>query len=172
MNIRQCLQSDSQAICDIYNYYIEHTAITFEEEPLSENIMSQRIKSYTKDYPWLVVENVSSVVVGYAYAAKWAERSAYKKTAEITVYLHHKESGKGYGSAIYKEILSILSASDFHVVVAAIALPNEGSVKLQESFGFTKVAHFKEVGRKFNSWIDVGYWQIKLKTYNRVAEGI
>jgi L-amino acid N-acyltransferase YncA len=46
MNIRQCLQSDFQEVCDIYNYYIEHTVITFEEEPVSKNIMSQRIKFY------------------------------------------------------------------------------------------------------------------------------
>jgi len=164
MNIRPCLQSDGKAICDIYNYYIEHTVITFEETLVTESDICQRIESYTKDYPWLVLENENGIVVGYAYAAKWAQRSAYKNTVEITVYLHHKESGKGYGAALYKTILSALSASGFHIVVAAIALPNKASVKLQESFGFEKVAHFKEVGRKFDQWVDVGFWQINLKT--------
>ncbi|KXO09179.1 Phosphinothricin N-acetyltransferase [Moritella sp. JT01] len=162
MNIRECLKSDAKAICDIYNYYIEHTVVTFEEEPVSEAIIFQRIKYYTKEYPWLVIENSNCDVVGYAYAAKWAERSAYKKTTEITVYLDHAESGKGYGSELYRAMLSTLSSSGVHVVVAAIALPNKASVKLHESFGFSKVAHFKEVGRKFNSWVDVGYWQIIL----------
>ena len=163
MNIRHCVQGDSKAICEIYNYYIEHTAITFEEETVSEAIMSERIGSYSQNYPWLVIENSNGKVVGYAYGAEWAERSAYKNTVEITVYLHQEQSGKGYGSSLYKALLSILSTSGFHVVVAAIALPNEASVKLQESFGFNKVAHFKEVGRKFNSWVDVGYWQVQLK---------
>lgn len=162
MNIRKCLNSDAKAICNIYNYYIEHTVITFEEEPVSEAIISQRITSYTQRYPWLVIESASGDVVGYAYASKWAERSAFKKTVEITVYLHHGESGKGYGSKLYQAILSTLSMLGFHVVIAAITLPNEASVKLQESFGFSKVAHFKEVGHKFGAWLDVGYWQIKL----------
>ncbi|WP_022940505.1 GNAT family N-acetyltransferase [Psychromonas hadalis] len=163
MNIRQCLQSDAYAICEIYNYYVEQSVVTFDEKRISESDMRQRIKSYSKDYPWLVIENGKGVVVGYAYATKWAERSAYKNTAEITVYLHHLASGKGYGTLLYKAILARLKASGFHVVVATIALPNEASIKLQESFGFSKVAHFKEVGCKFDRWIDVGYWQVKLK---------
>lgn len=163
MNIRPCVHSDAKAISDIYNHYIEHTVITFEETPVTEYDICQRIKSHSKGYPWLMIENDIGVVVGYAYAAKWAQRSAYKNTAEITVYLHHSESGKGYGAALYKTILSILSTSGFHVVVAAIALPNEASIKLQESFSFKKVAHFKEVGRKFDQWVDVGFWQVNLK---------
>jgi L-amino acid N-acyltransferase YncA len=164
MNIRPCTYNDSNAISDIYNYYIEHTVVTFEEQPVSELIISQRIKAYSKTYPWLVVENSQGIVVGYAYAAKWAERSAFKHSVEITVYLHHEQSGKGYGGALYKAILSILSTAGFHIVIAAIALPNEASIKLQESFGFTKVSHFKEVGFKFNRWIDVGHWQVKLQS--------
>mgnify|MGYP003388939064 CR=1 FL=1 len=161
MNIRPCSLSDAKDICDIYNYYIEHTVITFEEKTVSETIISERITNNTKHYPWLVLENASGLV-GYAYATKWAERSAYKNTVEITVYLHHKESGNGYGSALYKTLLAKLSSLGFHTVVATIALPNEGSVKLQEAFGFTKVSHFSEVGRKFNRWVDVGHWQLSL----------
>jgi L-amino acid N-acyltransferase YncA len=164
MNIRECKHSDSKAICEIYNYYIEHTVITFEEQPVTECVMAERINTYRQDHPWLVLEDKSGVVVGYAYAAKWAERSAFRNTAEITVYLHHEQSGKGYGAALYKKILSELSALGFHMVVATIALPNAASVKLQESFGFNKVSHFKEVGYKFNRWIDVGHWQTNLKT--------
>ncbi len=163
MNIRQCELSDSKAICDIYNHYIEHTTITFEETPVSEQIISERINSYTQNYHWIVLENTESKIVGYAYAGKWAERSAYKNTVEITVYLHHKESGKGYGSVLYKELLSILTKSGYHAVIAAIALPNDASVKLQESFGFSKVSHFKQIGRKFDRWVDVGHWQVLLK---------
>lgn len=162
MNIRQCVKGDANAICEIYNHYIKHTVITFEETPVSEAIIVKRIESYTQQYPWLVLENSAGKIVGYAYAAKWAERSAYKGTLEITVYLDHQQSGKGYGAALYTELLSILSRSEFHVVIAVIALPNEASIKLQESFGFSKVAHFKEVGRKFDNWVDVGHWQLIL----------
>jgi len=87
----------------------------------------------------------------------------YNHTVEITVYLHNKAQGNGYGSSLYKALLDELSNRGFHCVIAVIALPNEASIKLQESFGFTKVAHFKQVGRKFDRWIDVGSWQLTLK---------
>ena len=162
MKIRHSVNSDSESICAIYNHYIENTIITFEEEKVTPAVMSQRIASYSKNFPWLILENDQGFTVGYAYAAKWAERSAYKNTVEITVYLDHTESGKGYGSQLYKALLSQLSKAGFHTVIAVIALPNAASVKLQESFGFTKVGHFSEVGRKFDQWVDVGYWQVKL----------
>ncbi|BCE00135.1 hypothetical protein TYM08_P0198 [Marinicellulosiphila megalodicopiae] len=124
--------------------------------------MEDRIKTYTKTHPWLVLENELGEVAGYAYAAKWQPRSAYKQTCEITVYLDKDQSGYGYGSALYKALLPLLKTSGFHTVVAGIALPNEASVKLQESFGFKKVTHFQQVGRKFDRWIDVGHWQLLL----------
>jgi len=156
--IRACELKDIPQICEIYNYYISNTVITFEETPLTVAEMSARIESYTKLYPWLVCE-VEGSVVGYAYASKWKERSAYKKTAEATVYLKNGLSGKGYGKALYSALLDALKALDCHVVLGCIALPNEASVGLHESFGFNKVAHFTEVGRKFSQWVDVGYWQ-------------
>jgi len=158
MNIRQCTENDAKVISDIYNYYIEHTVITFEETLVNEAIMANRIKSVMQHYPWLVIENIDGELCGYAYATKWSERSAYNHTVEITVYLHHKAQGNGYGSSIYKALLDELRNRGFHCVIAVIALPNEASIKLQESLGFTKVAHFKEVGRKFDRWIDVGSW--------------
>lgn len=163
MNIRPCTPNDAAVICDIYNYYIKNTVITFEEELLTSDIILQRIESYGAKYPWLVLENASGDVVGYAYGAPWTERSAYQHTVEVTVYLHYLEGGKGYGSALYRQVLALLAEREFHAVVARIALPNEASVKFHEALGFKKVAHFTEVGRKFDRWIDVGCWQAMLK---------
>ncbi len=158
MNIRPCEHKDVEKIRDIYNYYIINTVITFEEEPVSPSEMSNRIESYTKLYPWLVCE-VDGEITGYAYASKWKERSAYKNTAEATVYLKHGQFRKGYGKALYASLLESLKELNCHVVIGGIALPNESSQKLHEYFGFVKVAHFTEVGFKFGNWVDVGYWQ-------------
>lgn len=158
MNIRPFESKDVEQVCDIYNYYINHTVITFEEEPLLSSEMLVRIEAYAALYPWLVCE-VDGDIVGYAYATKWKERSAYKSTAEITVYLKHGLSRKGYGKALYASLLQSLKERNCHVVLGCIALPNEASEKLHEYFGFEKVAHFTEVGRKFGKWVDVGYWQ-------------
>lgn len=158
MKIRPCTANDIAAICAIYNYYIEHTVITFEETPLTIAQMHERVTSYTQLYPWLVCE-IAGDVVGYAYASKWKERSAYKHTAEVTIYLKHDATGKGCGNALYSELIRQLIARGCHVLLGCLAIPNEPSAKLHERQGFKKIAHFSEVGKKFGQWIDVGYWQ-------------
>jgi L-amino acid N-acyltransferase YncA len=158
VQIRYCESRDVAQVCDIYNHYITHTAITFEEEPLEVSQMQARVDAYTKLYPWLVCRT-GDFVVGYAYASKWKERAAYSHTAEVTVYVRASHEGKGYGKALYADLLASLDSMDCHVALGCIALPNDASVRLHERFGFTKVAHFSEVGRKFGQWLDVGYWQ-------------
>jgi len=158
MKIHPCTTDDVPAVCSIYNHYIEHTVITFEETPLTSAQMQARVNSYTQFYPWLICEDEDEVV-GYAYASKWKERVAYKHTAEVTVYLKHNATQKGYGSALYAELIAQLKTQGCHVLLGCLAIPNDPSTKLHERFGFKQVAHFNEVGRKFNRWIDVGYWQ-------------
>ena len=158
MLIRSCEAKDIPAICDIYNYYINHTIVTFEETPVAVADMASRVESYTLKYPWFVCE-VDGAVVGYAYGSTWKERIAYKHTVEVTVYLKNGLFGKGYGKALYSALLDKLRLQGYHVALGCLAIPNEASAGLHEYFGFKKVAHFAEVGRKFNQWIDVGYWQ-------------
>jgi phosphinothricin acetyltransferase len=158
VDIRPCEQKDIEKICEIYNYYVSNTVITFEENPLAISEMSQRVETYSKLYPWLVCE-AEGQLVGYAYASKWKERSAYKNTAEVAIYLKHGLSRKGYGKALYAALLQSLSKLNCHVILGCVALPNESSEKLHEHFGFAKVAHFSQVGHKFGQWVDVGYWQ-------------
>lgn len=158
MKIRNCTEKDVSQICEIYNYYIKNTVITFEEIPLEVAEMQSRITAYMKLYPWYVCED-NDEVVGYAYATKWKERTAYKNTVEITVYIKHGLQGKGYGKALYSTLIEALDKLGCHVILACIALPNGASAGLHEYFDFKKVAHFSEVGRKFDRWIDVGYWQ-------------
>jgi phosphinothricin acetyltransferase len=159
MEIRPVEHDDVAAICDIYNHYINHTTITFEEVPLGVAEMQVRIEAYRKAFPWLVCE-AGGEVVGYAYASKWKERAAYRHTAEATVYVRDGLSRRGYGQALYGALLPRLFQLGCHAVAGCIALPNEPSVNLHERIGFRKVAHFPEVGRKFGSWIDIGYWQL------------
>jgi L-amino acid N-acyltransferase YncA len=78
------------------------------------------------------------------------------------VYLDPTTTAKGVGSQLYQVLLADLRLRGMHTVIGGIALPNEASVALHEKLGFQKVAHFKEVGRKFETWIDVGYWQLTL----------
>ncbi|WP_444893760.1 arsinothricin resistance N-acetyltransferase ArsN1 family B [Microbulbifer sp. TRSA001] len=160
--IRAVKHSNSSEIAKIYNYYVKNTYITFEAEPVSTENIVNRIEECAKNkLPWLVAEGEDRVL-GYCYASKWKGRCAYQYSVEATVYLDMNYASKGWGSKLYAELFKQLSELNVHAVICGIALPNTGSVALHEKFGMEKVAHFKEVGRKFNQWIDVGYWQCLL----------
>lgn len=157
--IREAAASDAAVVADVYNHYVTETVVTFEEEPVSVAEMARRIEEVrSESLPWLVAE-ADSHVVGYAYARPWNPRTAYRFSAEITVYLAAVHAGRGIGSKLYGELFPILQARRIHAVMGGIALPNEASVALHEKFGLRKVAQFEEVGFKFDRWIDVGYWQ-------------
>lgn len=159
--IRNVTQNDVPALCEIYNHYVTETVITFEEVPITHEEMSRRVDSVTSRFPWLVFEQQGEVV-GFAYAAQWKERSAFRYSAESSVYVSHEAVGQGIGTPLYEALISKLRASEVHSVIGGIALPNPHSVKLHEKLGFEKIGHFHEVGRKFDQWVDVGYWELML----------
>jgi L-amino acid N-acyltransferase YncA len=162
MMMRDIELTDAEGVCRIYNHYVENTTITFEEEPVSVAQMQARIAEIRScGLPWIVYCDAGEVV-GFAYASKWKPRSAYRYSVESTVYIDKDRVGWGIGSALYEELLSRLRKASIHAVVGGIALPNEASVRLQERFGFRKIAHFEQIGFKLGRWIDVGYWQLIL----------
>jgi len=162
MTVRDAAEKDAKAVAGIYNHYILNTTITFEEQAITEAEMARRISDVqSAGLPWLVVE-CAGEVVGYAYATKWRVRHAYRFSVESTVYLAPNVSGKGLGSALYIDLLTRLATDGYHLVIGGIALPNQASIALHEKMGFEKVAQFREVGFKFDRWIDVGYWEKRL----------
>lgn len=159
--IRPINLQDAPAICAIYNHYVENSIITFDEETISLQSMQTLIQTTTAQYPWLVIlENEQ--VVGYAHASMWKGRCAYRYSAETTVYLSPATQGRGLGTQLYSALIAVLRQTELHSLVGGIALPNPASTGLHEKLGFRQVAQFQQVGRKFNQWIDVGYWQLLL----------
>jgi arsenate reductase len=160
--IRPTLPDDAEQIAEIYNHYVRTSAITFEETAVSAPEMAGRIlEIQSSPLPWLTAVK-GARIVGYAYAGKWKTRSAYRFSTEVTVYVGPGLEGTGVGSALYRQLLASLESSGVHAVIAGIALPNHASTRLHEKFGFKKVAHFQEVGFKFDRWVDVAYWQLVL----------
>ncbi|MDQ3193832.1 MAG: N-acetyltransferase family protein [Bacteroidota bacterium] len=160
--IRNARLTDAQDICDIYNYYIQNTTITFEEKELDKGEIEKRIKEVINKYPWFVNEE-DGRVTGYAYAGLWKWRAAYRNTVEVTVYVEKNSTGKGIGRKLLEVLLEELSKNNIHCVIGGIALPNAASIELHEKLGFIKCAHFTQVGYKFGEWIDVEYWQKHLE---------
>ncbi len=159
--IRPAQASDAAAIAAIYNHYIATTTISFEEEPVAVDDMARRIADVGAKLPWLVFEQEGRVL-GYAYATPWRVRSAYRFSVESSVYVAPDSARLGIGKRLYQALLEALRAREVHVVIGGIAQPNAASVALHEHMGFEQVAMFKQVGRKFDRWIDVGYWQLQL----------
>ena len=149
--IRSASHKDASQIAEIYNHYIEHTTISFEETPVDTSIISQRMDTVQRSgLPWLVIEQ-DGELRGYGYLSPWKERSAYRFSAEVSVYLQPAATGQGLGSALFDALLN-KEQSGLHFIAGVIAL--------HEKFGFKKIAHLREVGFKFGQWLDVGYWQI------------
>jgi len=159
--VRPCREADAAGICEVYNYFVAETVVTFEESPVAEGDMAERIRKVTCALPWLVCEE-RGTVTGYAYAAPWHARSAYRFSVESSIYLARDCRGRGIGTRLYSALLEELRARGVHCVIGSVALPNAASVALHEKLGFRKVGHVREVGRKLDRWVDVGYWQLLL----------
>ena len=157
--IRDATPDDATALVAIYNHYVDHTIVTFEEAPVDAGEFARRMRAVTDaTLPYLVAER-AGLFVGYACGTRWKERSGYRYSVESTVYLSPDQAGKGVGTALYDALFTRLESWGAHAVMGGISLPNEASVALHEKLGMRKVAHFEAVGFKFGRWIDVGYWQ-------------
>ncbi|HEV2701443.1 MAG TPA: arsinothricin resistance N-acetyltransferase ArsN1 family B [Steroidobacteraceae bacterium] len=159
--LRHCTPPDAAQICDIYNHYVRETTITFEELPVPEAEMARRITEISVRLPWMVWE-ADGAILGYAYAAPWKARAAYRHSVETSVYLAPQAIGRGLGSKLYAGLIADLRHRGVHCVIGGAALPNPASVSLHEKLGFQKVAEFRQVGFKFGQWIDVAYWELML----------
>lgn len=159
MNIRKVEAADAAQIADVYNYYILNTHHTFESEALSVEEMEKRIVETSGEYPFLVAE-FDGVIQGYIYAAPFKMRQAYEHSAEVSIYVRNQAKQKGIGSELYRGMIEELAETDFHTMIAGIALPNDASVRFHEKLGYEKIAHFSQIGYKLGRWVDVGFWQM------------
>jgi L-amino acid N-acyltransferase YncA len=160
--IRKFELKDTPQIAEIYNYYVLNSIITFDRIPFSIEEYTIKIKDIFSNFPCIIFEE-NNEILGYAYANYWRTKPSYNQTVESTVYVKHGIHGKKIGSQLYTELLKQLRELDFHAIIGSISLPNDQSIQFHEKFGFEKVAHFKEVGKKFGKWIDVGFWQLNFK---------
>ena len=158
-SIRLAKPTDSRSILDIYAPYIENTSLTFEIEVPSAEAFAKRIETYLLNSPWLVCE-VDDVVVGYAYASRYRERTAYQWSVESSVYIHDDFQKIGIGKALYMALFEILKRQGYNNVYAVINLPNDKSVVFHEKCGFKYFATYEKVGFKLGHWKNVGWWRL------------
>ena len=153
---------DAAACAAIYEPYVRRTAISFEDRPPDAGQLAERIERYQATHQWLVAEGWGQVI-GYAYACPHRDRSAYRWAADVSVYVDPTSHRRGFGRALYGELLRLLREQRFQVACAGVTLPNEASVALHESLGFVAVGVYPRIGFKLGSWWDVGWWQLALQ---------
>jgi len=157
--IRIAHPRDAEAILSIYAPIVADTVVSFEERVPSLEDMRERIAA---SHTWLVAENEGNLV-GYAYASRFHPRSAYRWSAEVSIYLASAARGRGLGRFLLDAVLHRLGAMGYVNAFAGITLPNDASIRLFESSGFTKIATWKDAGFKLGRWHDVGWWQLQLR---------
>ncbi len=161
MNIRQATEEDAGVIAEIYNWYILNTIITFETDPVSPEEMKKRIQEKIIKHDWLVGE-LNQEIIGYAYYGSFRARAAYNHTVESTIYLSQKSIGKGFGKVLYSNLIKSAKGRGFRELIGIIALPNPESIALHKKIGFEEVGVLRNVGYKFERYIDVGIWQMSV----------
>ncbi len=159
--IRSVMDSDAERLAAVYNPFVLGTVISFEEVAVSADEMRARIGKIRPAYPWYVYDDDGNIA-GYAYAAPFHARAAYRHTVETSIYVASGYHRRGIGAALYQRLIDDLKQLGVRNAIGIIALPNSASVALHERFGFENVGTLKAVGRKFDRWIDVGFWQLEL----------
>ncbi len=167
--IRSAAVSDAERLLEIYSYYVENTAISFEYETPDLNEFRDRIAHTLQKYPYIVLEE-DGVIMGYAYAGVFKGRAAYDHCCEVTIYLDHSAKGRGYGRALYRALEEALQKQGIINLYACIGDPiveDEYLTKNSELFhrhmGYTKVGEFHKCGYKFGRWYNM-IWMEKILT--------
>jgi phosphinothricin acetyltransferase len=163
MKLRAATPDDAAAIAEIYAPFVSASSVSFETDPPGEDAMRSRMEAGGGLYPWLVAEE-DGTLLGYAYAARFRDRPAYRFAVETSVYLRNGAGGRGLGRGLYEPLLTILEKQGFTQAIAAITLPNAPSVRLHEKLGFERAGTYRQVGWKLGAWHDVGLWQKALAT--------
>lgn len=158
LRIRDAVVSDVPAMMEIYNEAIRNSTVTFD---LEEKTLEERMKWFQKyggKYPLIVAEH-DKQVVGYCGLNRFREKDAYSSTTELSIYIDKNYRGKKIGSQLMKEIIERAKRLGYHTIISGITDKNEASFKLHEKFGFECVGCFRQVGFKFDRWLDVYFYQ-------------
>lgn len=154
--------SDAARVAEIYRPAVEGSYISFEETAPSAEVMADRMRGVLARMPWLVAEDESELVVGYAYASPHRERAAYRWSVDISVYVDPAWHGRGIGRLLYDDLLERLRGQGFVNAYAGVTLPNPASVALHEAIGMTHVGVYHRVGYKLGQWRDVAWFEMRL----------
>ncbi|MBE6569829.1 MAG: N-acetyltransferase [Ruminococcaceae bacterium] len=155
--IRPAEERDLPAILAIYAPYVLHTTYSFEYTVPTLPVFTERYRGITESYPWLVWEE-DGAVIGYAYASRMFERTAYQWSADISIYIMDGHHGKGIGRRLYAEVEAVLVKCGYQKVYAIITEENRDSCAFHECVGYKKEGMLHHCGYKFGRWLGVNWY--------------
>lgn len=167
--VRRATPEDATAILEVYAPYVKKTAITFEYEVPSLEEYVNRIIKISSRYPFLVAEE-QDVIVGYAYASTFKERTAYDWSVETSIYIDQTKKSKGLGKKLYHTLEQILKEQNVTNLCACISYPNPESISFHKALGYKEVAHFHKCGYKFNTWYDMIWMEKFINPHSHVPD--
>ena len=165
--IRNAETADAKRLLEIYDYYVQHTAITFEYDTPSLEEFETRIQKTRERYPYLVIEK-DGEIKGYAYAGVFYNRRAYDWSCEMSIYLDQSSKKCGMGRVLYEALEEKLKNMGILNLYACVAYPiiedeylTTNSAAFHEHLGFKTVGEFHQCGYKFNRWYNM-IWMEKI----------
>lgn len=162
MIVRAATPADVGVITAIYNEAVQHTTASWDLEPVSLPSRQEWYRRRTGDgWPVLVAED-GGEVVGWGALGPFRDKAGYLHSAEHSVYVRLSRRGGGIGSALLTALIEEARQRRMHVLIGGVSADNAGSVAFHERHGFVRVAHFREVGRKFDRWLDLIFLQLDL----------
>lgn len=168
MEIRAVRPEDIPVVSDIYNHYVVNATCTFATEPEGPAYWDNWLKSHTGSHAAIVAVD-GGAVVGWGTLSRWNSRCAYNYTVEDSVYIHPTCHRRGIGRAILSELIRLARQHGHRNIIAQIADHQAPSERLHATLGFAQVGCLRDVGFKFDRWIDVAIWQLRLDTTPRSA---
>ena len=157
-SIRLACRDDAEAINAIQNHYVVHSTATFHTEPLTLEERLAWLENRASAHP-VIAAQADGVIAGWGALEIFRGRPAYRHTAEFSVYVHHDWHRRGIGRAIVSDLVTRARELQFHALVGGCCSESTPVITLLEALGFDRVARFREVGRKFDRWLDVVFLQ-------------
>jgi phosphinothricin acetyltransferase len=159
--LRPVEAGDMPAVAEIYNHYVLHSTCTFAEQPEQQPYWDAWHKAHVGPHPAIVAE-FEGRIVGWGSLSRWNTRCAYRFSVEDSVYVRDGLHRRGVGRALLGELIHLARSHRHRNLIAQIAGDQPASEALHERFGFRRVGTLRNVGFKFNRWIDVALWQLEI----------
>jgi len=159
--VRHVRAADLPAVAEIYDYYVLNAVCTFATEPDDEASWRAWLNARSESYPGIVAE-VDGRIVGWGTLSRWNNRCAYRFSAENSVYIRAEMHRRGVGRRLLERLIESARAAGHRNLIAQIADHQTASERLHAALGFREVGCLRNIGFKFDRWIDVVIWQLEL----------